>query len=77
MTASHSNPRLATLQQSFALFRGEWILLAANPCQEFIAFHEVRESDGTPKIVEKLRFSSLSQVNSFVAYLFGHGWRQV
>jgi hypothetical protein len=76
MTALHSNPRFATLKQSSALFRGEWTIHAATPCRDFIAFHEVREADGTPKIVEQIRLSSFDCAHRFVSYLQAHGWQQ-
>lgn len=76
MSTIHSNPRIATLKNPSAPYRGEWSIHSSrpNPNQDFMAFHEIFEADGLAKVVERLTFSSQADLQYFTSYLLSHGW---
>jgi hypothetical protein len=76
MSTIHSNPRIATLKNPSAPYRGEWSIHSSrpNPNQDFTAFHEIFEADGLAKVVERLTFSSQADLQYFTSYLLSHGW---
>lgn len=76
MTTIYKNPRIATLVNKQAPYRGRWIIYQ---CQDLLydACHEVEENHGSVKIVERLSLSSLADAQQFALYLSSYGWSRL
>ncbi len=69
-------PRIATLQNRAAPYRGEWVIYQfAN--REYKAVHEVPQLNGERKAVESISLSTLSDAQTFSGYLSSHGWQRI
>ncbi len=76
MTSINRTPRIATLVNKQAPYRGRWII-SQSPDLAYDASHEVEQNHGSVKVVEQLSLRSLADAQQFTAYLSSYGWSRL
>lgn len=76
MDTIYKEPRIATLQDRSAPYRGEWIIYGYDH-RHYVARHEVEEAPGHRRTVESVALQSLADVESFSIHLTTHGWSRI
>ena len=76
MHSIYQHPRIATLKHRATPYRGEWVIDAADNL-DYVAHHEVEESQGTRKTVESVPLKSLAEAQTFSGHLGAYGWVKV